>query len=121
MKRLAVQDANILIDLWIMELLELAFQLDLEMYTTDFVLAEIQRKDHQDVLQQLITEGSLTVKRFSATALSELVAFHAGQGKLSLPDCSVWLIAKKLNALFCATFLAQKPLHHAAHPTPQHG
>jgi predicted nucleic acid-binding protein len=99
MKRLAVQDANVLIDFWDIGLLEVMYKLNLELHTTDFVFYEIEREDQQEALVALIEQGRLVMHRFSPVELAELVAFQSAQGALSLPDCSVWRLAKQLKAI----------------------
>lgn len=99
MKRLAVQDANVLIDLWDIGLLELVFDLKLEIHTTDLVVSEIQQEAQARALQALIAEGKLRVHSFTPKELAELVTFRAVHSSLSLEDCSAWRIADQLQAI----------------------
>lgn len=99
MKRLAVQDANVLIDLWDIGLLELIFELDFEVHTTDLVINEIEQEEQTRTIKNLIDEDKLLVNTFTPEELSELVAFQANHSYLSLEDCSVWQIAGQLNAI----------------------
>ena len=99
MKRLAVQDANVLIDLWDIGLLELIFDLKLEVHSTDLVVNEIRQEEQVGAVQKLIDEGKLLVHAFTPKELAELVAFQTGHSSLSLEDCSVWRIAGQLEAI----------------------
>ena len=86
---LAIQDANILIDLHHTGLLKYYFALENETYTTDLVLQEVRHD-----LEIHIQRGELKIKSFTATELQDLLAFKATQpGSLSLEDCSVLQLA----------------------------
>jgi predicted nucleic acid-binding protein len=99
MKRLAVKDANVLIDLWGIGLLELIFELNIEVHTTDLVVNEIEQEEQSRAIQNLINEGKLLVHTFTPKELAELVVFQMSHSSLSLEDCSVWSIAGRLQAI----------------------
>ncbi|MBR9920029.1 MAG: PIN domain-containing protein [Bacteroidetes bacterium] len=92
--KVSVQDANVLIDLWDVGLLAEMFELQIEFHTTDLILAEITIDSNQKALQSFIKSNKLIVHSLSAKALLELIEFKQDQGKLSLEDCSVWMLAK---------------------------
>ena len=99
MRRVAVQDANVLIDFYHIRLLAEVFALPIEMHTSDLVLAELHNADQVEALGRLESEGHLIVHSFSASVLAEVVAMRASNGRLSLQDCSVWYLAEKLGAI----------------------
>lgn len=92
---LAIQDANILIDLHNAGLLELYFRLGIETHTTDLVLREVSQP-----VQEYVLRGQLKVKAFSSDEMLALVAFMAKQPSgLSLEDCSVLQLALEMKAI----------------------
>lgn len=104
---LAIQDANILIDLHNTGLLEHYFALETDTYTTDLVLQEVQ----SDVTA-FVKTGRLKVKSFSDVELQALLTFKATQPtSLSLEDCSVFHLAIERNAILLT---GEKTLTNAA-------
>ena len=71
---LAIQDANILIDLQKAGLLEAYFRLGIETHTTDLVLLEVRPS-----VAAFVLTGQLRVKTFTGTELAALLAFKAQQ------------------------------------------
>ncbi|QZE15137.1 hypothetical protein K4L44_04715 [Halosquirtibacter laminarini] len=93
-----VNDTNILIDLHSIGLLELFFQLSIEIHTTDFIVNEVTENEQKDILTRNISNNNLQVKSFDAKELSDLFYFHSQQkSNVSIPDCSVWSYAKNNN------------------------
>ena len=104
---LAIQDANILIDLHHTGLLESYFALETDTHTTDLVLQEVR----QDV-QAFVKAGRLKVKSFTAAELQMLLTFKATQpASLSLEDCSVFHLAIEKKAILLT---GEKTLMNAA-------
>ena len=92
---LAIQDANILIDLHKSGLLEAYFRLGIETHTTDLVLLEVRPS-----VAAFVLTGQLRVKTMTGTEMAALVAFQAQQpASLSLEDCSVFHLALQMNAI----------------------
>lgn len=92
----AVNDTNILIDLYNIDLLEIFFNSGLDLHTTDFVLEEITNIDQKILIKSLIEQDKLYVKAFSIEELIELSEFKENQSSnVSITDCSVWKYAKK--------------------------
>ena len=84
-----IQDANILIDLADVDLLEDFFRLDVEAHTTDFVLHELRQR-----VDQFVADGQLRVKSFDGDELAELLGFQTQLSRrLSLADSSVLKVA----------------------------
>jgi len=104
---LAIQDANILIDLHHTGLLEAYFTLETDTHTTDLVLREVR----QD-LQAFVKAGLLKVKTFTAAELQVLLTFKDTQPtSLSLEDCSVFHLAMEKKAILLT---GEKTLMNAA-------
>lgn len=92
---LAIQDANILIDLHNAGLLEAYFRLGIETHTTDLVLREVSQP-----VEIFVLRGELKVKTLSGEEMLALVAFMAEQPpSLSLEDCSVLQLAMQMKAI----------------------
>jgi len=97
--KVAVQDANILIDLELAGLFDLWFQAGIETHTTDLVRGELERGRHEQALgyfkSKQIREHQLT-----APELVEVSRLEQAVGsKASFNDCSVLYLAGKINAM----------------------
>ena len=92
---LAIQDANILIDLHNAGVLELYFRLGIETHTTDLVLREVLQP-----VEIFVLRGQLRVKTLSGDEMQALAMFMAEQPpSLSLEDCSVLQLAIQMKAV----------------------
>lgn len=64
--RIAVQDANVLIDLELAGLFDLWFQTGIETHTTDLIRAELEKGDHQQAIAYFksgqVIEHGLTLR-----------------------------------------------------------
>ena len=91
--KLLINDANILIDIVKLDIVEAFLSLNFDLHTTDFVFAELN--DHQ---QATITSGILkiikTENQQDFDAIMNLLIAHKG---LSFEDCSVWHYTQKLK------------------------
>ncbi len=97
--KILINDANILIDLIELELLQEFSLLDFEMCTTDFILAEID--DAQRLrIGTIIEAGHLTViptvNDEDFDGINELLEIGGG---LSWEDCSTWYYSRKLGGI----------------------
>ncbi|WP_052594754.1 hypothetical protein [Aureispira sp. CCB-QB1] len=94
--KIVINDANILIDLAKLDLLEKFSQLDFELYTTDFVYSEIN-DEQKKAIQKLKDDTSLiiieTINNEDYRGIQSLLDDNNG---LSFEDCSVWYYSKKL-------------------------
>lgn len=96
MKVIAVNDTNIIIDLFNIGLLDLFFSSDIELHTTDFVLNELTDKEQLKVIRSYISVQKLKVKSFSGEELAKLFEFAYSQSSnVSPTDCSVWQYAQE--------------------------
>jgi rRNA maturation endonuclease Nob1 len=96
---IAVNDASILIDFCDVGLSGKLHQIGLALYTTDFVVAEIQEPEQRKQVQQLIQDGGLIVFASSPVELEALVRRQASIPALSLADCSVLTLADVHQAI----------------------
>ena len=91
--KLLINDANILIDIVKLGLVDAFLSLDFDLHTTDFVLAEL--KDYQ---QESISSGRLKIIKTESqqdfASITSLLNAHKG---LSFEDCSVWHYTQKLK------------------------
>lgn len=98
-KRIAVQDANVLIDLELAGLFDLWFQTGIETHTTDLIRAELEKGGHSQALAYFesgqVTEHGLTFDEI--VAVSELEREIGSKAKFN--DCSVIFLALKLDAM----------------------
>ena len=93
-----VNDANILIDLIKLEIIDLFFKIDYEMHITDFVFNECNI-DQQNVMMLYVKKNMLTIDSSEFDELSEIDALNLKYPQLSFPDCSVYYVAKIMNAI----------------------
>ncbi len=100
MKIIAINDANILIDLMKIDLIDEFFRLDFEFITTNFIIAEFEMEEQQNLINELIRKKKLYIYNLSFDELTDIqsIKFRSSK-KLSFEDCSVWYLAKKKNAI----------------------
>ncbi len=94
---LLVNDANILIDLLKIDLLESFFQLQYEFHMTDFAAAEVQ-EDNVVELEHCFENGSLQKKAFNYEELVQVQLLEVEHQALSIADCSCLFHARTLSA-----------------------
>jgi len=97
--RIVINDANILIDLFHLDLVEVFFSLqDLELKTTDFVFEELH-EEQKNVIEQFIQNQSLILIESSEDDLINIFQILSSTNGLSVEDCSVWYHAKKSEGI----------------------
>jgi len=99
MIRIAINNANILIDLCDIDLLNELTQLNLELHTTDFVINEIRNVEQINQLNKIIADNKLIINSFNPTELLAIILKNQSVSSLSIQDCSVWHIAELKNAM----------------------
>ena len=92
---IAVNDANILIDFCDIGLIDALTQLELRLWTSDFVISEIQIPDQRNQVLQFVVEGHLTIATFSAIQIGKIDQKQASISALSLADFSVLFLAEQ--------------------------
>lgn len=97
-ERIVISDANVIIDLLSVSLLEAFFALPCEICTTDFVVSEITRPEQQKIIQKFVKSKKLGIVSFDADEFSEVILLQSKcPNNASIVDCSVWYYAKKVN------------------------
>lgn len=97
--KIAIKDANIIIDLHNINLLDAFLSLDYYVMTTDMVRSEIKGKDLKRRIDDYCDGNILRIETLSYDELLEINRIKAEQPGLSVPDCSVVLLAKKFDAM----------------------
>lgn len=95
--KVAVKDANLLIDLVEADLLGHWFKLGIETYTTNLVLHEITRSSQREIVGQFVKAGLLNV-HVLAPGTMPLAAALALTWKMSIADASAMHLAQELKA-----------------------
>ena len=97
--RIAVQDANILIDMMEGGFCDLWFALGIETHTTDHIIAEITEPCQAVQIETLVSSGKLGVDSFNVKEMGEVVSLRMGNEDLTIQDCSVLKLAEQLDAM----------------------
>jgi rRNA-processing protein FCF1 len=92
--KLHINDANILMDIVKLDLVDAFLALEFELYTTDFVFAEME-EEQQAVLQSTMLI-KLAASEIEMAEIFNLTEQHSG---LSIEDCSAWYFAQKLDGI----------------------
>lgn len=93
--RIVINDANILIDLFHLDLVDVFFGLQhLDLKTTDFVFEELH-DEQKEIVDQFIQNNSLQIIDSSEDDLTSMYQILTSTSGLSIEDCSVWYYAKK--------------------------
>ncbi|MDH4320941.1 MAG: hypothetical protein OEV73_05515 [Desulfobulbaceae bacterium] len=92
-----VNDANILIDLLKIDLINPFFQMEYGFQVTDMALAEIQEENAANIAG-IIEIGLLTRQRFTFEELQHIQQIEVENPSLSIADCSCLYLAKKIAA-----------------------
>lgn len=97
--KIAVKDANILIDLDVAGLLDLWFQLGIETHTTIFVREEIDQEEHRELMSHF-DSGNIIAHELN---FSELVVIDDLMQEVNraarFNDCTVLYLAEKLDTV----------------------
>lgn len=93
--RIVINDANILIDLFHLDLIEVFFNLKYwDIKTTDFVFDELY-EEQKDAIRGFIENKSLILIESTEEDLINIYEIHSSTKGLSVQDCSIWYHAKK--------------------------
>ncbi|MFM8358125.1 MAG: hypothetical protein ACKOET_06170 [Verrucomicrobiota bacterium] len=95
--KVAVKDANVLIDLVGGDLLGLWFRLGIETHVLDLVLVEIEDPDQRRMVLAMVEAGNLKVRTFSPEQLARVGSYKV-RYRVSLADASAILLAEELRA-----------------------
>lgn len=118
--KIAVKDANVLIDLEIASLLDLWFQLGHQTITTDLVEGQLRVGSHKEILSH-VSNGNIKVHKCSGEFLGRAFKLmtQIGPGP-DIADCSVLLLAIDTGAMLLS---GDRPLRKGAiqHGVEVHG
>jgi predicted nucleic acid-binding protein len=92
--KLHINDANILMDIVKLNLTASFLALEFELYTTDFVFAEMEPEQQEQLLSDTLIKIGATAE--DMTAIFELSEQNTG---LSYEDCSTWYFAQKMDGI----------------------
>ena len=97
--RIIINEANILIDLVHLDLMNEFIKLELDLKTTDFVFEELN-DDQKDIIEAYINSEHIelitTENEEDFESITTILESSLG---LSFEDCSVWHYANKLNGI----------------------
>lgn len=96
--KVVVNDANVLIDLIELDLLDPFFQLPMEFRATSLVLGEIEGPRQWELLKSHISAGSIIIHEPSEEEREEIYEAMEKVGRLSDKDLSAFIHARDLNA-----------------------
>ncbi|MDA3925999.1 MAG: hypothetical protein PF904_14980 [Kiritimatiellae bacterium] len=96
--KVAVKDANILIDLIESDLLGLWFKLGIETYVSDLVQLEIVEFEQKRVFYSFVDAGLIIVESLTSDELS-LAVEKREKHKISIEDASALILAQNKNAV----------------------
>lgn len=96
--KIAVNDANLFIDLWEVKLIETFFQLPLEFHTTQLILNELEAEQLAQ-LNGFIESNDLKVRYLKREEIDGLDSISVNSRKLSREDLSVYFYAKELTCM----------------------
>lgn len=98
MRKIVLNDTNIIIDLMSVNLFDSLFRLPWEVHITDMVKEELTREGQLTLAEEAIERGCLLVDKFSGEEVGEIHEWHEriqGITNLSICDCSVWYASEK--------------------------
>ena len=95
--KVVVNDANILIDLVKLELIQVFVEIDFDLHTTDFIMEELY-SDQQMLLTKFIESGKLIlIETQDFLDYQGIIKLLENNNGLSFEDCSVWYYCKKMS------------------------
>jgi len=97
--RIAINDANILIDLADLDMLDYFTQLEFEFITTDFIIEEIEDETQKSKVANLIRVNKLTVITTKSEEYSKITDIISNHNGISFEDASVWYYSKKYDGI----------------------
>jgi len=97
--KIVINDANILIDLVKLDLLEVFSKLDYDLHTTDFVIDELNTEQKTPVSKLNSSNKLKVIKTESTEDFKGINGLLQNSNGLSFEDCSVWYYSKKLSGI----------------------
>lgn len=97
--RTIINDANILIDLVHLDLMNEFIELELDLKTTDFVFEELN-DDQKDIIEAYINSEHIElITTENEKDFESITTILENSSGLSFEDCSVWHYANKLDGI----------------------
>jgi len=96
--KIVVEDANVLLDLVNGGILGTWLGLDYENYTTHIVWNEVSNTRQREHVQPFIDSGLIRLRDIAPDSWEAIYAFSSETG-VSVPDSSVWLLARSEGAI----------------------
>lgn len=93
-----VNDANILIDLIKLQLLEAFFKIECEFHSTSLIIDNELYDEQKEQLQPYIERGKLIIQDLDVADMLNIMSIQARKPQLSDKDCSALHCAQKLSA-----------------------
>lgn len=95
--KIVVNDTNIFIELIRLGLLDKFFKLGYVVYTSEFVISELNHSEQQDSVRAYERIGLLTIDSPDEIQMKAAVSILHGAVKLGLTDCTVLELAVRIN------------------------
>jgi predicted nucleic acid-binding protein len=100
--RIAINDANLFIDLFEIDLINSFFLLNLEFHTTSLILAELD-PNQLTYIQKFVEIGKLKIREISITEIETFKDLPVQTQKLSINDLSLYFYALELKECMILT------------------
>lgn len=97
--KIVINDANILIDLVKLELLESFSKLNFDLHTTDFVIEELNDEQKAPIIELNGLKKFSIIETISIEDFQGINGILENSSGLSFEDCSVWYYSKKLSGV----------------------
>lgn len=100
--RIAINDANLFIDLFELDLIDSFFLLNLEFHTTSLILSELD-PNQQTYIQKFVEIGKLKIREISIAEIETFKDLPVQTKKLSINDLSLYFYAFELKECMVLT------------------
>lgn len=100
--RIAINDANLFIDLFEIDLIDSFFLLNLEFHTTSLILSELD-PNQQRCIQKFVEIGKLKIREISIREIETFKDLPVQTKKLSINDLSLYFYAFELKECMVLT------------------
>ncbi|MCP9762172.1 hypothetical protein [Lacihabitans soyangensis] len=100
--RIAINDANLLFDLFDVDLIDAFFQLNLEFHTTSLIIGELDIEQKAKI-QTHIDSNRLKIREIELSEIETFKGLTVQTKKLSIPDLSLYFYAKELKEFMILT------------------
>ncbi|QCX37341.1 hypothetical protein FF125_02390 [Aureibaculum algae] len=97
--KIVINDANILIDLVKLELIDAFSKLDFDLHTTDFVLDELNDEQRTPIVNLNSGKKLTVIETIETTDFQGITTILEKSTGLSFEDCSVWYYSKKMSGI----------------------